>query len=99
MTRDQVIDRVLGHTAGDFVGRQCRAAPTEADAVAFLRAHLIPSGYIGSDGAWHGQRVGVAYTGPDGAVLPTVETGAAVVPWIEIARAARGARQLTMEDA
>lgn len=101
MTPGHVIDLVLGHTANDYIPRQCKAAHTDADAAAFLKRHLIPSGYCGPAGAWRADRKGVAYAQPgDPNPMPRLEDGYPLITWLEIARTARrSGQQLTLEMA
>ena len=94
--RREVIDRVLRHIANDFLRRAARSAPTDHAAAASLRMHINGGAYLGHLN-WCATPKGIAYGGPAmGAV--TGERCDGVIPWLELARAARSdSEQLTME--
>lgn len=91
MTREQVIERVLGHIQNGWIEWFAQAAPTDRDAADRIRHVMGISGYYGPAGTWRAGPKGVTYAPPgDPNAMPRPEDGYPLITWLEIARAARG---------
>lgn len=99
MTREQAINRFLGHISNGFLRRVAREADTNADAASSLKMHVPAGGYHGPDGWWSTLGVnvkgrGIAYGTPD----TSYDEPTGLITWRELAKHARtDAEQLTLE--
>ena len=95
--RADVIADVLGSIANDHLPRLARRSDTDADAAQAIKRALDFAGSVSEAGAWQTCPRGIAYNGPGEGVIPDPADGADVIPWKEVARAARSdAEQLTL---